>query len=103
MVGASSDRIGTPTGRAYYLTASRSVTLAGRALGPYVGLLWSTYDDQFLVPMGLNVPLGGGLSGQLFCDGRHTHAMASFTRGRYTLGLLAVELRDPGMTLSVGF
>jgi len=103
MVGTSSDRIGTPHGRAYYVTASKSLTLGGRAIGPYAGLLWSTYDDQFLVPMGLNVPLGAGWSGQLFYDGRHTHYMATHTQGRYSVGFLAIEGRDPGVTVSVGF
>ena len=77
--------------------------LGGRALGPYVGLLWSTYDDQLLIPMGLNVPLTGGWSGQLLYDGRHTHPMATYTFGRYTLGLLAVRGRDPGVTFSAGY
>jgi hypothetical protein len=103
MAGTSSDRIGTPTGRAYYVTASKSMKLGSRALGPYVGLLWSTYEDRLLVPAGLNVPLTGRWSGQLQYDGRHTHLLASYSRGRYTLGLLAVELKEPGMMVSVGF
>ena len=103
MAGTSSDRIGTPSGRAYYLTASKSVKVGGRAIGPYVGLLWSTHDDQLLVPMGLNVPLSNRWSSQLQYDGRHTHLLASYTRGPYTLGLLAVRLRDPGVMMSVGF
>jgi hypothetical protein len=103
MAGTSSDRIGTPSGRAYYVTASKSVKLGGRALGPYVGLLWSTHDDRFLAPMGLSVPLTNRWSGQLFYDGRHTHALASATFGPYTLGLLAVRLKDPGVMFSVGF
>jgi hypothetical protein len=103
MLGTSSDRIGTPSGRAYYLTAGKSVQIGGRTVGPYVGLLWSTYDDRLLVPIGLNMPLSGGWSGQLFYDGRHTHPMATYTRGRYSLGLLAVRGRDPGVTVSVGY
>ena len=103
MLGTSSDRIGTPYGRAYYLTAGKSVKVGGHAVGPYVGLLWSTYEDRFLVPAGLNVPLSGGWSSQVQYDGRYTHLMASFTRGRTTLGLLAVQMRDPGVTVSLGF
>jgi hypothetical protein len=103
MVGTSSDRIGTPSGRAYYLMAGKSVTLGGQTVGPYVGLLWSTYEDQLLVPMGLNVPLSAGWSSQLQYDGRHTHAMAAYSWGRYSLGLLAVELKDPGVTFSIGY
>jgi hypothetical protein len=103
MLGTSSDRIGTPYGRAYYLTAGKSVKLGGQAIGPYVGLLWSTYDDQLLFPAGLNVPLSGGWSSQLQYDGRYTHLMASHTRGRTTLGVLAVRMRDPGLTVSMGF
>jgi hypothetical protein len=103
MVGTSSDRIGTPSGRAYYLTASKSVRVGDRFIGPYAGLLWSTYDDQLLIPMGLNVPLTDRLSGQLQYDGRYTHLLASYSRGRYTFGLLAVRMRDPGLTFSVGF
>lgn len=103
MVGTSSDRIGTPSGRAYYLTAGKSLKVGGHALGPYLGLLWSTHDKQLLVPMGLNVPLSGGLSSQLQYDGRHTHLIATYTWDRYTLGLLAVRLRDPGVMFSIGY
>jgi hypothetical protein len=103
MIGTSSDRIGTPSGRAYYVTVGKSLRVAGRPVGPYVSLLWSTFEDRLLVPAGLNVPLAGGWSAQLFHDGRHTHYMATRTRGRYTLGFLAVRGRAPGVTLSVGF
>jgi hypothetical protein len=103
MAGTSSDRIGTPSGRAYYVTASKTFTLGGRPFGPYLGLLWSTYDDELLVPFGVNVPLSGGWSGQLIHDGVHTHLMATRAYGRTTLGLLAVRGRDPGVTVSVGF
>jgi hypothetical protein len=103
MLGTSSDRIGTPSGRAYYMTAGKSVKVGGHAVGPYVGLLWSTYDDRLLVPMGLNVPLSSGLSSQIQYDGRYTHLMASYTWGRTTLGVLAVRMKDPGVTVSVGF
>ncbi len=103
MLGTSSDRIGTPSGRAYYVTAGKSVKVGGHAVGPYVGLLWSTYEDRLLVPAGLNVPLSGGWSTQLQYDGRTTHLIASHTRGRTTVGLLAVRMKDPGLTVSVGF
>jgi hypothetical protein len=53
--------------------------------------------------MGLNVLLSRALSNQLQYDGRHTHLMVTISRGRYSLGLLAVRLRDPGLTISPGY
>lgn len=104
ILGVSSDRIGTPEGKAYYATVAKGLALrGGRSLSPYVGLLWSEHDDRLLFPWGAAVALGGGVSLTPTYDGHAFHLMASHSRGRYTFTGLLVRLRDPGVALTVGF
>src|SRR5687768_16119174 len=45
IAGTSSDRIGTPSGQSFYLTASKDLSAElGVPLAPYAGLAYGTYD-----------------------------------------------------------
>lgn len=105
--GTSSDRIGTPSGQAYYATISKSISsfLAQYDVGlaPYAGLSWSGYEERFVVPFGLNVALPKGWSAMLIHDGVHTHLSATYARRNLSLTLLAVERQHVGVTIGTTF
>lgn len=102
--GTSSDRIGTPDGLAYYVTFSKALPgPPGRAIAPYVALLWSEHDERLRVPFGASIPLGGGRSLTPLYDGHAFHMLASVTRGRYTFTGLLVRGKDPGLAVTLGF
>jgi hypothetical protein len=104
ILGTSSDRIGTPEGRAYYLTLAKAMPLrAGRIISPYFGLLWSEYDDRLLFPAGASIPLGPGMSFHPTYDGHAFHLMASYAWDRFSATAILVRVRDPGMAFTVGF
>jgi hypothetical protein len=104
VVGTSSDRIGTPHGQAYFVTASKSLLAeTGLPVAPYAGLSYSGFEDRLLVPFGLNVVLPRGFSAMLINDGVHTHLSASYGRRNLSLTLLAVERRDLGLTVGLTF
>ena len=45
MLGTSSDRIGTPSGRAYYATLAKDLERhVGLPVAPYVGAAWGEFD-----------------------------------------------------------
>lgn len=99
--GTSSDRIGTPSGQSYYATVSKS--LPNAPVAPYVGLSYSGYAEEWLVPFGVNVGLGKGWSAMLINDGVHTHLSATYARPKLSVTLLAVERRHVGITLGTTF
>jgi hypothetical protein len=98
--GTSSDRIGTPSGQAYYATISKSIS---SFLAPYAGLSWSGYEERFVVPFGLNVALPKGWSAMLIHDGVHTHLSATYARRNLSVTLLAVERQHVGVTVGTTF
>jgi hypothetical protein len=97
--GTSSDRIGTPSGRSYYATISKSFS----RVAPYAGVSWSGYEERLLYPFGLNVALGKGWSAMLINDGVHTHVSATYGRGNVALTVLAVERKHAGISVGVTF
>lgn len=102
--GTSSDRIGTPHGQAYFVTASKSLLAeTGLPVAPYAGLSYSGFEERLLVPFGLNVALPRGFSAMLINDGVHTHLSASYGWRNLSLTLLAVERRDLGLTVGMTF
>jgi hypothetical protein len=102
--GTSSDRIGTPSGQSYYVTASKSLHHdIGWPVAPYAGASWSTFEERFVFPIGVNVQIRPGWSAMLLNDGVHTHLSTTFSRGRASLTLLAVERKDLGITVGMAF
>jgi hypothetical protein len=104
ILGTSSDRIGTPRGRAYYLTLSKDLKpVNGWRFSPYAGLLWSEHDHKFRVPLGASIPVGKGFTLNPTFDGFAFHAMASYAWQRYSFTGILVRTRDPGFAFTVGF
>ena len=102
--GTSSDRIGTPSGQAWFVTASKSLHhVIGLPIAPYAGASYSGYEDRVIYPFGVNVALPRGFSAMAMNDGVHTHLSASYARRNVSVTLLLVERRDPGITIGVTF
>jgi hypothetical protein len=102
--GTSSDRIGTPEGQSYYATVSKSLHHdIGVPVAPYAGISWSTAEDRFLFPFGVNVRVTDRVSAMVINDGVHTHLSGTYSWRRYSLTLLAVERRDIGVTIGLAF
>jgi hypothetical protein len=99
--GTSSDRIGTPRGQSYFVTASKSIP--GLPVAPYVSASYSGYENRMLYPFGVNVAIGDRWTAMLINDGVHTHLSATYAWSRFALTLLAVNRRDPGFTIGARF
>ncbi len=100
IVGTSSDRIGTPSGRAYYLTVSKSL---GEGVGLYVGASYSGFEKKLLIPAGVSLQFDEQWSSLLVYDGVNFHPMVTHTWDRYGLTLLLANLKYPGISISLGF
>ena len=97
--GTSSDRIGTPSGQAYFVTVSKGF---GR-IAPYVGASYSGYESRVIYPFGVNVSVLPSVSAMLMNDGVHTHLSATYAHRKASLTLLLVERKNVGVSLGVTF
>lgn len=100
ILGTSSDRIGTPSGRAVYVTISKTIA---KGIGVYVGASYSGYENRVLIPVGASFQLDEHWSSLLVFDGVNFHPMASYSWDKYSLTLLLANTRYPGIGISVGF
>ncbi len=105
IIGTSSDRIGTPSGRAWFATLSKDLEpIWGARFAPYLGLAYGTYEERTRPIGGLGIGLTPRWSALLIHDGVNFHPTLSWAAGRrWEVTALLVEGRDPGLSLSVSF
>jgi hypothetical protein len=99
ILGTSSDRIGTPSGQAWFATVSKGF---GR-VAPYAGASYSGYEQRVIYPFGVNVALPRNVSAMLMNDGVHTHLSATYAHRRAAVTLLWVERKNLGVTVGLTF
>ena len=98
--GTSSDRIGTPSGRAYYVTVSKEVA---DDLGIYVGAMYGEFEGKIRIPAGVSYRFDERWSAMFAFDGVNGHPMVTYRRDRYNLTFLMVGSKHPGLSFGVGF
>lgn len=104
MFGTSTDRIGTPSGQAFFMTVSKNLKEAtGLPIAPYAGAAFGTYDHRVRPIGGLTVFLGKGFALIATYNGVQVHPLLNFTKDRHALSLIMVKGRNPGMSYSVRF
>ena len=104
MFGTSSDRIGTPFGRAYYATLSKDLEPHIKwPVGVYASALYGSYDDEFVFPFGVNFRLGDHWTFSPQYDGHASHGLLTYAWDRYSITGMLVRWRHPGIALNVGF
>lgn len=104
IVGTSSDRIGTPHGQSFYVTASKNLKReTGLPIAPYAGVAYGTYDDEPVGIGGLNVGFTERLQSLTIFDGDHVHPTLSYTWRRHVFTFLLIRGHHPGISYSIGF
>ena len=102
MFGASTDRLGTPSGRAYYATLSKNLQPWLHApIAPYAGAAYGTYDDRLRAIGGVNVSVTERLSAMVTYNGVDIHSIVSLTQGPQTFSLLYLNGGDLGAAWNV--
>jgi hypothetical protein len=91
--GTSSDRIGTPSGRAYYGTFSKDLeALTGLPIAPYTGLAFGEFEDEWEWIGGLHVRWLERLSTTSLWDGENLHHTAEYRfDGGFRAGVVVAE------------
>ena len=108
ILGTSSDRIGTPSGRSYYATLSKDLERdVGLPLAPYAGLAFGEFEDEWEVVAGLVVRWSDEWSTWHMWDGENFHNLVETSRfAPHAVGLMLAEVDNSyylGITWSVGF
>ena len=104
ILGTSSDRIGTPSGRSLYATVSKNLSSElNLPIAPYAGVAYSTFEDRFLPIAGLNINFRDDLSSQVIFDGVKVHPTLSYARGRHVFTFLLAQGKNPGVSYSISF
>ena len=102
MLGTSTDRIGTPSGHAYYATLSKNLeNFLHAPIAPYAGAAYGTFDDRLRFIGGVNLLVTEHLSALVTYNGEHYNSIFSLSRGRYTGSLLFVSGGDIGAAWNV--
>jgi hypothetical protein len=102
--GTSSDRIGTPRGRAYYATLSKDVEpYVKLPMSVYFSSLYGTFNDEWVFPFGANFRLGRHWTFSPQFDGHAAHGLLTYSWDRYSVTGMLVRWRYPGVAFNVGF
>lgn len=102
--GTSSDRIGTPHGRAIYGTFSKDLERwTGLPIAPYVGASFGTFDDELVGIGGLRIGWSDRISTTNLWDGHNLHHTVEYgLDGGQLLGLVIANL-DEHYSLGVSY
>jgi hypothetical protein len=105
ILGTSSDRIGTPSGRSIYATISKNLSGAVRLpISSYVGVAYGSFEDRFLPIAGLTVNWSENLSSLVIFDGVKVHPTFTYTLGRrHVFTFLLAQGKNPGVSYSLSF
>ncbi|MEY4773663.1 MAG: hypothetical protein RIT40_698 [Planctomycetota bacterium] len=103
MLGTSSDRIGTPSGRSVYLTAAKSLEAwLDLPVAPYAGVAYGEYDEEFVGIGGLAIAWGSEWSSLHLYDGHNFHTVVERAFDDQTLGLVLAQ-QDEDWTLGLSW
>lgn len=108
IVGTSSDRIGTPHGRAVYATLSKDLEAwTGLPIAPYAGVSYGTFDDEAVAIGGLAISWSERISSISSWDGHNLHHVLETSVGEsQLLGLVLAHVDGEynlGVTWSIAF
>ena len=103
--GISSDRIGTPSGTSYYLTASKDLTRwTGLPIAPYGGIVYGTYEHKWRAIGGLNIRMTDNLTSLIQFDGVKVHPTLTYNfNDTHGLTFLMIRGKSPGFTYTFSF
>jgi hypothetical protein len=105
IMGISSDRIGTPEGTSFYVTASKDLQeLTGLPIAPYAGAVYGTYDKEVRPIGGLNIRLPKNFTSLLQFDGHKLHPGLTYSfNDTHSLTFLMIRMKEPGFSYTFSF
>ncbi len=105
IMGISSDRIGTPKGSSFYITASKDLEhWTGLPIAPYAGVVFGTYEHRFRAIGGLSMRLPKNFTSLIQFDGVKVHPTLTYAfNDTHSLTFLMIRGTKPGVTYTFSF
>jgi hypothetical protein len=105
ILGISSDRIGTPSGTSFYMTASKDLeNWTGLPIAPYGGVVYGTHEGRFRAIGGLNIRVRPKLTSLIQFDGVKVHPTVTYTfNDTHALTFLMIRGTRPGVSYTFSF
>ena len=104
VAGFSSDRIGTPRGMSYFVSAQKQLGGEKGRVAPYVGLAYSEFGKQVLMPFGASIALKDNLVLLPMYDGKYGHTTLSwFSKRGESISLIAAFNKRVGIAFARNF
>lgn len=104
VAGFSSDRIGTPTGMAAFVSVQKQLGGDAGRLAPYLGVSYSGWGREWLAPFGASVALRPDLVLVPMCDGKYGHTTLTwFGRRGESVSVIAAFNRRLGLAVARSF
>lgn len=105
IIGISSDRIGTPSGTSFYVTASKDLeNWTGLPIAPYAGVVYGTHEDKLRPIGGLNIRLPNGFTSLFQFDGVKLHPSLTYSfNDTHALTFLLIRNKQPGISYTFSF
>lgn len=101
VIGSVADRLSTPKGQAFFLTASKMIT--GAHLTPFVSVKTNSYEGKTVYPFGVNWAARNDLTLQAVNDGDYSHFLLTQVNGQTAYSLLLARGKYLGFSVSFGF
>jgi hypothetical protein len=100
----STDRIGTPEGQSFTLTAAKDLEpWINLPIAPYAGVTYGTYDDRFRPVGGLLMRFHEDFYSMITFDGVHVHPIVTYNYRVHAFSFLLYKGKDPGFSYSILF
>ena len=105
ILGYSSDRIGTPKGDSFYITASKDLEYwTGLPIAPYFGMVYGTYEHRLRAIGGMSIRLRKNLTSLIQFDGVKVHPTVTYTfSDAHSLTFLMIRGTKPGISYTFSF
>lgn len=102
--GTSSDRIGTPSGQSFYVTASKYLKKeTGLPIAPYFGVAYGTFDKKLRAIGGLNVYFPKNFTTTIIFDGVKVHPLVTYNFKDHQFGVMFAQGKNLGGFYSISF
>ena len=101
VLGFTADRLSTPKGQAFFLTASKAIPKS--MFTPFVSIKTNTLDGKTVFPFGVNARLTPEWTLQVINDGDYTHFLGSRIFDWGTGSVILARGKYLGFGLSFGF
>jgi len=104
VAGFSSDRIETPYGMSYFVSAQKQLGGEKGRVAPYLGLFYSEFGREVLMPFGASIALRDDLVLLPMCDGKYGHTTLSwFSKRGESISLIAAFNKRMGIAFAKNF